>query len=368
MQNIHDNIDPIWNTILDSDILGIGEQAHGDNVSMHIRFYIMERLLSEGWTLWIACECADAHLQFLRSDTSSSDISWKWSWYIDQKGNKRFLPHLTPHADKTEEHLDFLKKMTDLRKKYGDSLLFFGIEIQQCSFEHLSNSLSPIVKKCMNQYNQQERWNRASNSVREKNNKLRNELNSLTLRALFDLQRITKVENKRKKKVIQLYHNEHIARSSNASRSSKSYFTLPQWLLQKLSSSTKQIKYLSMGTHALNLHNTWEGMPPRCFIDSILHENLSNASHVSIKKQLVYQPMIFLNHQKLKMKFFASSDFDIFILFNGKTNKMSRFFPKPTQKTISIPKSDYSLLREQPPHSPPDLFCKENYKQCDLNK
>lgn len=208
---------------LDYDLIGIGENFHGDFVSWDIRYKIVKRLIKENKKVFIFSETLDGYIKWLNKKINK--------FYFDYN---RFYPNLLKGSDYTKQHLNITKKFN----KLIPNVYFIGIDIQSVNYEDMYNLVNPILKKIMNKYKKK--------YLENTHGHYRNYYNALIIKDLINY--YTKNNENKNLAFVYFAHNDHISfRSKNKKDLPDGYY-----LKYKLN-----LNYLSVSTLALNQY--WIG-------------------------------------------------------------------------------------------------------------
>lgn len=235
--------------LVEADVIGIGEHAHGDTVSWGWRLAIVEKLLEMGYAVTIACENTDFYLQNssgLRLEQLDGDGS---KWMVDDESG-RFYPSMLPFSDITQWQFCMTKEFSKLPVE------FIGTDVQQLSFGFMRQNMGDAMRSVIAASpGVHKRWIKAEND-KVRRGGVRNELNA---QILFDLK--MKNKNKNKSKLVYFAHNEHVALAAHQTRiSTTSYRTDGSHLEDLL--RRHNLTYLSIGTFSPELWNTWGNTTP----------------------------------------------------------------------------------------------------------
>lgn len=214
--------------LLDYDLIGIGEQAHGELTSWKFRYKIVKYLTTKYDKVYIFCESLDYWCNKL------NDKNVKF--IFDEYG---FYPYIIHNANKSKEHLKYTKKFIKLLPK----IKFYGVDIQVVKWPGFCKESDKDLMTIMNKYKDDYLENDKGSG------RLRNKYNAFIMNDLLNLLRKSP-----KNKFVYLAHNEHCAPDCNGMRRNKNYLTDGYYLKNKLN-----INYLSVATYSLNMYSIWTG-------------------------------------------------------------------------------------------------------------
>lgn len=213
-------------------VVGIGEQAHGEEVSWGFRTEIMKRLAAAYPTrpMTVLCENADFFVKDFRKKRQMNFTTFSDPGTV---ACQQFYPCLTPFSNQTLVQMDAAIEIVDLCKHR-----VHGIDIQQLDFA-TDLPAGHAVTKRVQSTGAKATWMKASKPTQAEGH-LRNKLNA-------DL-----VISFARKGTIILYfaQNEHV---SNMSEGVHHTYSTDGWHLAK----SKDVEYLSVATFCPRLWATW---------------------------------------------------------------------------------------------------------------
>jgi hypothetical protein len=267
------------------DLIGIGEEAHGEIISWKFRYKIIKYLTRYYDKIYIFSEQLDFYINKLNNKNVK--------FIFDDYG---FYPYIITKANMTKEHLYYTKKFNKLLPK----IKFYGIDIQIVEFndlyKNISNELHNIIEKYKDEY-----LNKDLGS-----GKFRNKCNAFIINDLINY--INNKSSKSNNKFIYFGHNEHIAFNCDATNKDKKYLTDGCYLKNIYS-----IKYLSIATYSNEIYNIWHC---NCTINKckikLLKDKNKKIWNNFFKKNENYK---IISNKDLQLKMFAytNNDFDYVI-------------------------------------------------------
>jgi hypothetical protein len=268
--------------IKDYDLIGIGEETHGEIISWKFRYKIIKYLTTYYDKVYIFSE----QLDFYIKELNNKNIKFIFS-------DSGFYPYIIYNANMTKEHLYYTKKINKLLPK----IKFYGIDIQIVKYNELykniSNELYNIIEKYKNEYLDKD----LGSGI------LRNKYNAFIINDLINY--INNKYNKSNNKFIYFGHNEHIA--FNSYSTNKKYLTDGYYL-----KNIFNIKYLSIATYSNEIYNVWHcSLINKCKIKLMKGKNKKIWNSL-FNKNINYK-IISNNDLELKMLNYTSKDFDYVI-------------------------------------------------------
>lgn len=217
-----------------ADVIGIGEDYHGDTVSWGWRMAIVKGLLDKGFRVDVLCENFD--------------------FYVGHAGEKEmekdgyFVPNLLPYSDTGAWHRRMTREFMGLRRT--NEVRFFGIDVQQLSHGFARESMRPPVRDILMRAEIRRRWDAAA-AAKKKDGTLRNELQAVAIGRFAEKVKEAKA---RTTKVVYFAQNEHVALGcANARKNPGKYLTDGMWLTRLF----PHLRYLSIATFSPLSWNTW---------------------------------------------------------------------------------------------------------------
>jgi len=208
---------------LDYDLIGIGEETHGELTSWNIRYNIIKKLIKSKKKVYILCEQFDGYVK----DLNQKNVNFFFE-------NSRFYPYMIAGSQFTKEHLEITKKFNKLLPHVH----FFGIDIQAVKYDHMYNLTDPILKRILHKYKKLYlKYDKGSGIYR----------NYYNAKIIQNLIKEFKTKNT---SFVYFAQNEHISFMSK--KNIKNY--KPEGYLFKYKFN---INYLSICTIAINQYNTW---------------------------------------------------------------------------------------------------------------
>lgn len=214
--------------LLNYDLISIGEQVHGELTSWKFRYNIIKYLTTKCDKVYILCE----QLDFFVNGLNNKNVNF----IFDDYG---FFPCIIYNANKSKEHLYYIKKLIKLLPK----IKFYGIDIQIVKFPELYENIDKDLKNIIEKYKKDYLDNDKGSGI------IRNKCNAYIINDLMNI-----INNKSKdiNKFVYLAHNEHISFNCNEMRKNKQYLTEGYYLKNILN-----INYLSIATYSLNIYSIW---------------------------------------------------------------------------------------------------------------
>ena len=205
------------------DLIGIGENTHGELTSWNIRYKIVKHLLKKYKKVYILTETFDSYIKEL----NTKNITYKMY-------NDGFYPNMIYNSNKTKEHLQITKKFNNLIP----DVYFMGIDIQVVEYDSLYKNISPLVYKIISKY--KKHFLQYSNT-----NKRGHYRNYYNYKIICDLIKLYKKQN-----TIFVYfaQNEHISYYYTSEYKTEGYFFKKYF----------KEKYINIGTLALRQYNLWK--------------------------------------------------------------------------------------------------------------
>lgn len=177
-------------------VIGIGEHAHGDEVSWGWRVDIARALVRRGHRLVIACENMDCFVKGLRRRPGP----------VFETHKAKFFPYMMPYSDRSQVQMDAAKELTSLAEGR-----VYGIEAQAVRFPAVLKCGGKLVADAIGKVGAVRRWRTANDG------KLRNRLNAEIVAEI--------ARRHPRHTVLYLAHNEHVALSCEAHRREPAYVT-----------------------------------------------------------------------------------------------------------------------------------------------
>ena len=267
-----------WTTIT-SDVVGIGEECHGDLVSWRWRIDAVRSLAKAGRRVAVLCENCDFYVRKSRRD----------SWKFERHDDGCFLPNLVPRSNFRKEHQRSCREIA----KHATC---FGIDVQQLSFEFFEETMkkdAPILAGVL------ERHKGAWLARRSDDGSVRNELNGKIVAEMAVALRAVGFTS-----VLYFAQNEHVGRSSFSTIDNAKYLTDGFHI-----SASPLVTYTAVATCAPRMWNTWTGRVrlSRCKVGSA-------ALLPWAKKPFAIVPTAASLHQPLQLLNYSSEAFDIVIV------------------------------------------------------
>ena len=230
-----------WNVLDGADVIGVGEDAHGDTVSWPWRMAIVGRLLDEGFNLDILCENMDVYVDTRRHGITPNYL----------RGGKRFYPNMLPRSDTTRWHLDMTRAFMALPRS---RVRFFGTDVQQLSFDFARLAMRAPVRRAFEERDIHRRWLRSSSRSRS-GGALRNRLNAEVIARFAESAKV----RPHKTKILYFAHNEHVSTGCVQSRKDPTYVTEGAWMRRLF----PHLRYVAIATTSFRLWNVWDSDKPR---------------------------------------------------------------------------------------------------------
>lgn len=214
-------------------VIGIGEKAHGDEVSWGFRIEIMKRLAAAHPTLpmTVLCENLDFFVKDFRKRRRTTFTTRSGP---DTGGCSQFYPHLLPFANQTLVQKDAAIEIVDLCNRR-----VHGIDVQQLNFPNAVPA-GRVVANRLESTGAKATWTTASESDRTSGH-LRNKLNADMVRSFA------------RKGTIVLYfaQNEHVSNLSKQVRGT--VYSTEGWHLHR----SEDVEYMSVATFCPRLWATF---------------------------------------------------------------------------------------------------------------
>jgi hypothetical protein len=222
-------MDQLLNESKKYDLIGIGENSHGELTSWKYRYQIVKYLTKYFDNVIIFCETFDPYISDLNNKNT------KFDFYNENNFPIEFYPSMMFQANKTSQHLKITKKFNKLVPKVE----FYGIDIQIVKFHDMYINLNINIKKVIDKYKKI--------YLTTPTGAIRNKCNALIINDL-----ILQTKNKNN---IYLYfaHNEHISFNCNEMRKNNKYKTEGFYLYEN-----PLIKYLSIATFSPIQYSLWD--------------------------------------------------------------------------------------------------------------
>jgi hypothetical protein len=269
------------------DLIGIGEEIHGEMISWKIRYKIIKYLTKYYDKVYIFCEIPDIYVNGLNNKNVK--------FIFNEDG---FFPNIMSRANLTKEHLYYTKKFNKLLPK----VKFYGIDVQIVEFNYLYKKLSSELYNIIEKY-KDEYLNKCDGKER---GKIRNKCNAFIINDLMKY--INNKYDKSNNKFIYLGHNEHISLNCNATNKNKKYLTEGYYL-----KNICNIKYLSIATFSNEFYSVHEYTTlNNCKIKLLKFKNKKLWDSL-FKKNENYKIIANSDNIELKMDDYAVKDFDYVI-------------------------------------------------------
>lgn len=223
-------MDQLLNESKKYNLIGIGENTHGELTSWKYRYQIVKYLTKYFDNVIIFCETLDPYI----SDLNNKDT--KFDFYNENNSPIEFYPSMMFQANKTSQHLKITKKFNKLVPKVE----FYGIDIQIVKFHEIYIHLNIKIKKVIDKYKKI--------YLTTPTGAIRNKCNALIINDLI-------LQTKKNKNNIYLYfaHNEHVSINCNEMRKNNKYKTEGFYLHEN-----SLIKYLSIATFSPIQYSLWD--------------------------------------------------------------------------------------------------------------
>ena len=135
-------MDQLLNESKKYNLIGIGENTHGELTSWKYRYKIVKYLTKYFDNVIIFCETLDPYISELNNKNT------KFDFYNENNSPIEFYPSMMFQSNKTIQHLKITKKFNKLVPK----VKFFGIDIQIVKFHDMYNHLNIKIKKVIDNY------------------------------------------------------------------------------------------------------------------------------------------------------------------------------------------------------------------------
>lgn len=224
-------------------VIGVGESAHGEDVSWKFRIKIMQFLIDlKNIDLIILCEHADYYVRNVRKRPAPD----QFEIYRNNKNESfgHFMPHLMPFADRTRVQLDSAAEIARLARGR-----VYGIDIQQVSFPFMWRGCGKTVRTSMTKCGALEEWRNGCDKDRV-DGAMRNRLNAKIIADIANSTTVMRTRRDRQPVVIYIAHNEHISKCARSE--TRTYKTDGHYLAKDPS-----IEYCAIATHSPHLWATW---------------------------------------------------------------------------------------------------------------
>ena len=224
-------------------VVGVGEHAHGDEVSWTLRVGLMRRLADVS-RMVVLCENLDFSVAALRRP----DVSF--AFFPASAGSPfvTFDPFLLAYSDRTRKQLRAAREIAGLCQRR-----VFGVDVQQLDFPGLPMERGTCVSRAYQRMRARRRWRDAPASEKRAG-ALRNRLNGECVAHIAEMQEPGTV-------ILYFAHNEHVAKSCSESRRNARYATDGSVVLLRAARSAHA--YYSVATFAPLLWNAWGESPGR---------------------------------------------------------------------------------------------------------
>ena len=286
---IYMDMDNLLKILKNYDLIGIGEQAHGELISWKIRYKIIKYLTKYYDKVYIFCE----QLDYFVNGLNNKNVKF----IFNEDG---FYPHIMARSNLTNEHLYYTKKINKLLPK----IKFYGIDIQVVKYNDLynkkdmSSELYNIIEKYKDEYLKK---NLGSGIIR-------NKCNAFIINDLIQFLNKKNVNSTSNNKFIYLGHNEHIAFNCFGTNKDKKYLTDGYYL-----KNICNIKYLSIATYSNELYNVWHCIEiNKCKIKLLKGKNKKIWNDL-FNKNKNYKIISNSDSSELKMDDYSITDFDYVI-------------------------------------------------------
>lgn len=235
------------------NLIGIGEEAHGDIISWYYRYKILNHFIKNNYSnkkIYVFLESIDNFIY--KYFNNNNPIQFE---FFD---NNSFFPYLIPGSNFTKEHLEFTKKF---HKLYNKNVIFIGIDIQIVKYfdlKKIKNNINPLLYPLLLKYK--------NKFLQDPNSGIsRNKYNAFIINDLM--------KNINYYQCFYFAHNGHIALNQLNYNNNGKYF-IDGYYLNKF----KNINYLSILTDGLLLPNTWNCLSKKkCLkIKTFKHSNIKN--------------------------------------------------------------------------------------------
>jgi hypothetical protein len=222
-------------------VIGIGEQAHGEEVSWRFRVETMKRLAAAypNRPMTVLCE----NIDFFVADFRRRGAAITGCQFHPYPTGCQFHPYLTPFANQTLFQKEAAIHVVDLCDRR-----VHGIDVQQLDFAEALPAGHEVTKR-LRSTGAKETWMKASDTEQRRGH-LRNKLNADIIRSFA------------KKGTIVLYfaQNEHISNMSEKVEGGR--YNTDGWHLHR----SEQIEYLSVATFCPRLWATWSNIGKQALI------------------------------------------------------------------------------------------------------
>lgn len=235
-----------------ADVIGIGEDAHGELVSWPTRLCLTRALCKRGYDVVILCEqlhpfvarMNDKRFKLLRAEDND------------------FVPYMTGGANMSKEHTSYHRRFHALAHSPENKVRFVGIDVQIVEHAYLWDVPDLRPNDETEDYNETRamihRYEKEFLRDAHKDSKRGATRNKVNARIISELVESSRKASKRPTKFLYFAHNGHVARSiSFGPDASDKCYRPDGWHLARCDG----FKYLAIATYALYLPNVW-GMIP----------------------------------------------------------------------------------------------------------
>lgn len=227
-------------------IVGVGENAHGEEVSWPFRVDFMQHLKEKKVKMAVLCENLDFYVKAFRKRPTKFHI-------YRSNDTAEFMPYLMPDANRTQIQMDAAAEIARLSNGR-----VYGIDIQQVDFPFMWHNCGRMVRNSMQSCGAIDEWKNGSDKDRS-DGAMRNRLNARIIAHMAK-----QLQHNEKTVVIYLAHNAHIAKT--AKEETRRYKTDGRYLAKDPS-----VMYMSIATYSPHLWTTWGGTTQK-----LLRESLEN--------------------------------------------------------------------------------------------
>lgn len=223
-------------------VIGVGESAHGEEVSWKFRTELMQYLSDlKNIDLVVLCEHADYYVRHARKRPAPDQFE---IYHIKNEPFGHFMPHLMPFADRTRVQLESVAEIARLARGH-----VYGIDIQQVTYQFMWHGCGKTVRTSMTKCGALEEWRNGSDKDHA-NGAMRNRLNAKIIAYIANVTTVRRVTHDRQRVVIYIAHNEHVSKSAHSE--TRVYKTDGHYLAKDTS-----IEYCAIATHSPHLWATW---------------------------------------------------------------------------------------------------------------
>lgn len=227
-------------------VVGIGENAHGDEVSWEFRVRLMEQLASDPRVgeMVVLCEIPD----FYVSDFRKKRVRFTMR-------DHRFTPYMVAYSDRTQIQMDAARRIAKLAQGR-----VYGIDIQQVDFPFMWVRAGNVVREAIeSDADIKRKWLDFKDGSSK--GSIRNKLNAKVISHIAQtLSSSSSSSSVGPPLFLYFAQNEHVSRypSKGVLESSTHPDTIPYKTDGHYLSKDKRIGYVAIATHSPHLWAAWD--------------------------------------------------------------------------------------------------------------